>query len=310
MRAFHLVTVGLAVGLALACDPLTPQQNWQTDDPDGSGDDTEPVADDTGGEDDPIGGGGNRNNAPRANAGRDQLNIDPGTLITLDASGSNDIDGDPLTYTWLLLSKPPGSAAVINNPTFAQAQVYVDRSGDYEVQLTVSDGRLDAQDTVRIQVMVDNQPPKANAGIDQTVNVGQQVQLSGSGSTDPDGDSLEYYWVLTTPPGSGTTLSGISVPSAAMNPSFIADYAGIFTATLEVDDGELRSAPDLVVITARDTSSGGGGTVPGTGSSGCLDCGAYDEVAMTAWSTGDLASGFGLLVFPVLVSLWQRRRED
>lgn len=312
MRAHRLVPVALVVATGLACDPLQPSQpDWVTDNPDGN-DDTDDLGVDSGDDDDPI-GPGRTNNPPRANAGRDLFNILPGELVTLDASSSSDSDGDPLTYTWTLLSKPAGSSASVSNPTFAQAQIYVDRAGEYEAQLVVSDGRASANDTVKINVATDNGVPRANAGVDQTVNVGTTVQLSGAASSDPDGDPLEYIWTLSTPPGSGTTLSGVSIPAAAVSPTFVADQAGIFTATLEVSDGEFTSSPDLVMITARDPSSGGGGTTGGgsSSSSDCLDCGAYAEgVAMSAWTAGDLASGFGLLVMPVFVALWQRRRED
>ncbi len=313
MRRVRLLTVALAVAGGLACDPLQPSQpGWETDNPDGGNTDDDTQPDEETGEEDPIGPGA-RNNAPRASAGRDQINVAPETLVMLDGSGTTDIDGDPLTYTWTLLSKPAGSAATINNFTFDQAQLFVDRAGDYNCELRVSDGRLEHSDTVVIKVLNDNNPPRANAGIDQTVTIGATVQLSGGGSTDPDGDPLEYYWTLSTPPGSGATLSGASIASAAVSPSFPADAAGVFTASLEVYDGENRSAPDLVVINVRDNSSGGissGGTSGSSGSSDCLDCGAYGDVASNAWTAGDLASGLGLLVLPVFVALWQRRRED
>src|SRR5918995_4273089 len=39
-----------------------------------------------------------------------------------------------------------------------------------------------------------NHSPVANAGIDQTVNVGDTVTLDGSKSTDPDGNTVSYLW--------------------------------------------------------------------------------------------------------------------
>lgn len=314
MRPLRLLTVVALFAGGLACDPVAPTTpDWLKDDPDGnpSDSDEQPADDETGADDDPQ-PGDPRNNPPRANAGPDLRDIVPNTLVNLEGGGSTDVDADPLTYTWTALSKPPGSASTISNSTFASAQIYVDKAGEYNISLEVSDGRLTATDSMKITVLIDNTPPRANAGIDQTVNVGTNVQLVGSGSTDADGDSLEYYWTLSTPPGSGTTLSGALIASAAVNPSFVADAAGIFTAALEVYDGEARSAPDLVVITSRDTSSSGGGSSgSSSGSSDCLDCAAHvDDVALTAWSAGDLASGFGLLVLPVFVSLWQRRREE
>jgi len=39
-----------------------------------------------------------------------------------------------------------------------------------------------------------NQPPVANAGPDQNVIINQTVNIDGSGSYDPDGDTLFFYW--------------------------------------------------------------------------------------------------------------------
>jgi uncharacterized protein YegL len=49
------------------------------------------------------------NGAPIADAGPDR-NVPAGAAVTLDGSGSFDIEGDLLTYQWRLVSVPPGSA--------------------------------------------------------------------------------------------------------------------------------------------------------------------------------------------------------
>ena len=51
------------------------------------------------------------NTAPVANPGANQ-NVLTKTSVTLDASASVDANGDPLTYKWVLKSRPSGSAAV------------------------------------------------------------------------------------------------------------------------------------------------------------------------------------------------------
>src|SRR5262245_26013658 len=62
-----------------------------------------------------------------------------------------------------------------------------------------------------------NTPPVANAGPDQTVAVGTQVQLDGRKSSDVDGDALHFQWsFLTRPAGSTATLSDLT----AVQPTF------------------------------------------------------------------------------------------
>ncbi len=51
------------------------------------------------------------NSRPVANAGHDQL-VASGAPVHLDGTHSTDVDGDPLTYHWTLVSIPAGSQAV------------------------------------------------------------------------------------------------------------------------------------------------------------------------------------------------------
>jgi M6 family metalloprotease-like protein len=93
-----------------------------------------------------------------------------------------------------------------------------------------------------------NDPPIAEAGPDQKVNVGETVRLDGTGSFDPNGDQLSFTWTfVSTPPGSrrrvGSRLSGPT-------PSFIADMPGDYVLELLVEDGRGGSATDQVTITA------------------------------------------------------------
>jgi hypothetical protein len=69
--------------------------------------------------------------------------------------------------------------------------------------------------------------------------------LDGTGSTDANGDTLTYKWTLTTrPAGSAATLSSIS----ASKPTFNAEVAGIYVATLVVNDGKVDSAVSTVAV--------------------------------------------------------------
>ena len=184
------------------------------------------------------------NTPPRANAGLDQT-VAVGSTVVLLGNGSSDADGDPLTFAWVLLVRPPGSQATLSNPTSLAPTFLVDRPGVYMAQLTVNDGQVDSQPDV---VLIDtvNSIPVANAGEAQTVTVGTTVTLQGNRSSDVDGAPLTFRWAfLTRPPGSQATLSA----PTAVSPTFIVDRPGTYVAQLIVNDGTLESLPATVTVT-------------------------------------------------------------
>jgi len=86
------------------------------------------------------------NVAPVANAGVAQ-NVVAGSVVTLDGSASSDANGDTLTYTWTLTSKPAGSTAVLSSTTSAKPTFTADVVGTYVASLTVSDGKVNSATT-------------------------------------------------------------------------------------------------------------------------------------------------------------------
>jgi hypothetical protein len=183
------------------------------------------------------------NSAPVAEAGPDQT-VNVGTTARLDGSGSRDVDGDALTYEWVLLTVPAGSTAALSDPTAANPTFAVDRAGDYVVQLVVNDGTRDsAPDVVVIHTL--NSQPVAEAGSAQTVTVGETVQLDGRASGDADRNPVGYRWALIVlPEGSTAALSDVTVAQ----PTFVADRRGTYVAQLIVTDGTVESTPDTVAI--------------------------------------------------------------
>ena len=181
---------------------------------------------------------------PVANAGPDQRVLFVGQTVQLDGSGSSDADGDPLTFRWSFTSRPPGSQATLSNATVVNPTFVADVLGIYVVQLIVNDGTIDSL-AATVTITSGNTRPVANAGPDQTVFVGQTVQLDGSGSSDADGDPLTYRWALTTrPAGSQATLTN----ATTVAPTFVVDQLGTYVAQLIVNDGTFDSLPDTVTL--------------------------------------------------------------
>jgi hypothetical protein len=183
------------------------------------------------------------NSAPVANAGPDQTAFVTDT-VTLDGSASTDADGNPLTYSWSLTTRPTGSGATLSDPTTVNPTFVVDRFGTYVAQLIVNDGTVNSRpDTVTISTL--NSAPVANAGPDQTVFV-TTVTLDGSASSDVDGDPLTYSWSLIRVP---IDSSASLLNPTAVKPTLVADLAGTYVVQLIVNDGRASSAPETVTIT-------------------------------------------------------------
>ena len=185
------------------------------------------------------------NFAPVANAG-----VAQNTLlgpVTLNGSASSDADGDPLTYAWIMTSRPAGSRASLSSTTLVNPSFIADVTGEYIFALIVNDGQLSsAPATVTVTASSSNVAPVANAGPAQNVKLGP-VSLNGSASSDANGDQLTYVWtMLSRPAGSKADLSSATL----VNPGFTADVAGTYVFSLVVNDGRLNSAAATVMVTA------------------------------------------------------------
>ena len=114
----------------------------------------------------------------------------------------------------------------------------------YVESLKVSDDTAGADSDI-VTESTGNLAPMADGGPDRSVYVGDKVILDGSGSIDPDGDSLTFSWSFATKPlNSEATLDDMTL----MNPDFIVDVAGIYIVSLTVNDGTVDSVPSMVVI--------------------------------------------------------------
>lgn len=201
------------------------------------------------------------NQPPIADPG---ANVDAvvGQRVEVSAANSSDPEGDILTVSWTL-EPPEGSQATLEDDTSFRAAFTPDIVGLYKLVLVVNDGLNDSE-PVPVYVRVtkgqgggnntttpDNEPPVANAGEDPTLFIDQEIVLDGSASSDPDGDALTYQWsMIQSPPGSSAMLSD----NSAQKPILQADLPGIYEFQLVVNDGELDSMPDQILVNVRDTT--------------------------------------------------------
>lgn len=192
------------------------------------------------------------NSAPVADAGADQHFDNEGINIQLDGSQSFDPDGDPVTYAWIITSRPPLSGATLSNPNDAQPTFVADLLGTYIIELVVTDdlGTISVPDEV--VVTSGNVKPVADAGGNQVAIVGQPVFLNGSGSYDANLDPLTYSWdMVSKPKGSFAVLSDPLVE----DPNYVPDIQGLYLISLVVNDGLLDSDPSNATILAIDADN-------------------------------------------------------
>ena len=149
---------------------------------------------------------------------------------TFDASGSSDLDGDALTYSWSLGDGTSATGPAVSR-TYASA-------GDKTVTLTVTDARGLASTTQQtITAVQPNRAPVASATASGTLDT---WTFDASRSADADGDALSYAWSFSD----GTTATG-----AVVTRTFAS--AGNFTATVTVSDGKLSSSASVKVAATK-----------------------------------------------------------
>lgn len=178
-----------------------------------------------------------------------------GTFVRLDGSKSTNANQTGLTYSWTL-EKPANSKATLSDPNIVNPTLTVDVEGTYEATLIVSDAQnaslVSAPAAVLVIASGTNPPPVANAGAERSAFVGLPVVLNGSGSRDPDNNSLTFNWSFSGVPG-GSKAALLDHTTVA--PSFTPDVDGTYEIRLVVNDGTNDSTPAAMIVTASNKPS-------------------------------------------------------
>ena len=95
-----------------------------------------------------------------------------------------------------------------------------------------------------------NDPPTASAGLDDTIVLGETVQLDGSASADPDKDRLSFSWTFIQTPSDSLFSSSSILNSSLPSASFVPDVVGTYIVQLTVSD-EMFSDADIAAITVN-----------------------------------------------------------
>jgi RHS repeat-associated protein len=148
------------------------------------------------------------NSAPVANAGAD-ISVYAAEEVALDGSASADVDGDPITFLWFLLSRPAGSTAELVGETLPNPGLTPDVVGLYVVQLVVNDGLNNSlPDTVVVAARSDD--PDG----DGLTDAEEAALGTDPNNPDSDGDGLndgeEVKTYLTDPLDGDSDADGLT----------------------------------------------------------------------------------------------------
>ncbi|MBS1810672.1 MAG: CotH kinase family protein [Acidobacteria bacterium] len=173
-----------------------------------------------------------------------------GVTVQLNGTASTDPDNDSLTHLWAVDGHEIGQGAIIETKLVP---------GVHSITLTVKDIQgATGSATVSLQVVapVSNRSPVAviaplPASIEAPNPDGVAVQLDGTASTDPDNDSLTYYWTVDGQEvGQGalfTTTLGIGVHTIGLTVKDGRDGVGNATASIRVLAPVINRPPVAVI---------------------------------------------------------------
>jgi hypothetical protein len=191
----------------------------------------------------------NVNKPPVANAGIEQI-VNPGDIVSLDATNSTDPDRESLTYSW----KQVGGPAIINlNDADTPIATFIapsNISGDtyliFKLTVTDSSNAISA-DSVKVTAMYiprpNNAPVAEGKNITANMNINTDIALTGS---DADKDKLTFS--IVTDPLHGT-LGETNQEEGIVTYTPDSGFIGKDSFTYKVNDGTKDSNTATVSVT-------------------------------------------------------------
>ncbi|WP_419595163.1 PKD domain-containing protein, partial [Thiolapillus sp.] len=177
------------------------------------------------------------NQPPSVDAGEDRI-VHVTEQVRLDGSATADADGDALRVVWEFVSKPTGSAAVLQDITTFSPYFSVDVPGRYEIGLRVSDGIVPIQ-TDTVVIRTENSAPDARIQTASPLIEGKAILLDGGASEDVDGDVLSYQWTFQSRPEGSRAVIWDARRALA---GFVPDKPGSYRVSLAISDGVVQDS--------------------------------------------------------------------
>jgi hypothetical protein len=223
------------------------------------------------------------NNSPEASAQSISVDQYDQVKITMTAKDKDndplrfDITADPLHGSLVDFDKEKGTVTYVpQNNYFGEDKFTFKAIDDNDAESNGADVKINVKQTAQSDqsqvnneskvlesvsnttetntnlIQQQNQPPKADAGDDQKVEINTQVKLDGSKSSDEDGKIASYKWEQTDGPQVDVKKADEQVASFDV-PESAADSKLVFKLTVVDDKGD--SASDDVTIVVQNTQT-------------------------------------------------------
>jgi len=179
--------------------------------------------------------------------------------IEMEASTATDPEGNGVEYYFEETTGNSGSddSSWKDSTSYEDSGLKIDTQYCYQVKARdKSDNQNESDWSSERCVTTSNQSPTADAGPDRNINLTEVSTLDGTGSSDPEGDTLSYSWsILSDPVPDSISLEDVLTDPTSAKPKFFPtdtgpSNSGAYRFELEVSDSNGNSDTDTVKVVA------------------------------------------------------------